>query len=65
MMENDIKINVETDGIEEATEKIETLADAFDGFPSQVVIKSCRDCTFNIYPSQTKIVEARAEDGER
>ena len=65
MMENNIKINVETEGIEEATEKVETLADAFDGFPSQVEIKNCRNCTFNIYPSQTKIVEARAEDSER
>lgn len=62
-MDNDIKINVETEGLEEATEKIETLADAFDGFPAQVVIKNCRDCKISIYPSQTKIITARdAED---
>ena len=30
----------------------------YDGFPAQVTIKNCRDCTFNIYPSQTRFVEA-------
>ena len=59
-MNNESKytINVETEGIEEATEQIEMLADAYDGFPAQVTIKNCRDCTFNIYPSQIKIIEA-------
>lgn len=61
-MDSNIKINVETEGIEETTAKLETLADAFDGFPAQVVIKGCRDCTFNIYPSQTKIVDFKEED---
>ena len=58
-MNNESKytINVETKGIEEATEQIEMLADAYDGFPAQVTIKNCRDCTFNIYPSQTRVVE--------
>lgn len=49
-----VKIGVETEGLDEATAKIETLADAFDGFPAQVQIKNCRDCTINIYPSQIK-----------
>ena len=64
-MNNESKytINVETEGIEEATEQIELLADAYDGFPAQVTIKNCHDCTFNIYPSQTRIVEAEGSEG--
>lgn len=58
-MDSNVKIKAETEGFEEATEKIETLADAFDGFPAQVVIKNCRDCKISIYPSQTKIVTMR------
>ena len=36
--EGNIKINVETEGFEEAQEQIEALADAYDGFPAQVTI---------------------------
>ena len=62
-MNNESKytINVETKGVEEATEQIEMLADAYDGFPAQVTIKNCRDCTFNIYPNQTRFVEGSEE----
>lgn len=51
----DLKINCETEGFEEAQEQVEALAEAYDGFPAQVTIKGCKNCTFNIYPSQTKI----------
>lgn len=51
-----IKIAVETEGFEEAIEQVDMLAEAYDGFPPQVQIKGCRDCTINIYPSQTKII---------
>lgn len=57
-MDTNIKINCETNGFEDATEKIETLAEAYDGFPAQVTVKNCRNCTINIHPSQTKIIEA-------
>ena len=57
-MEGKYTLRVETEGMEEATEQIEMLADAYDGFPAQVVIKNCHDCTINIYPSQTRFVEA-------
>jgi len=57
MSDTNLKVKVETEGMEEAQEQIEKLADAYDGFPAQVTIKNCRDCTFNIYPSQTRIVE--------
>ena len=57
MNDTNFKIKVETEGMEEAQEQLEMLADAYDGFPAQVTIKNCHDCTFNIYPSQTRIVE--------
>lgn len=60
MRENTIKINVETEGFEKTIDQVEQLADAFDGFPAQVVLKNCRDCTFNIFPTQ-KIVVLRGE----
>ncbi len=52
MKEEKYTIKVETEGMEEATEQMEMLADAYDGFPAQVTVKNCRDCTINIYPSQ-------------
>ena len=57
-MEDKYTLRVETEGMEEATEQVEMLADAYDGFPAQVMIKNCRDCTINIYPSQLRNVEA-------
>jgi len=65
---NEIAIDVKTRGMEEAHEQIEALADAYDGFPAQVNIKGARDCVFNIYPSQTKIIgmdsDPEGGDGE-
>ena len=59
-------IGCETDGFEEATQEVEALAAAYDydGFPAQVTIKDCRDCTINVYPSQTKIIDFRGEEKE-
>jgi hypothetical protein len=56
-----VKIKCETEGFEEATEEVETLAKAYDSFPSQVQVRNCHDCTINIYPSQTKYVEVKGE----
>lgn len=61
-MEDKYTLRVETEGIEEVTEQVERLADAYDGFPAQVTVKNCRDCTINIYPSQTRIVEAEGSE---
>lgn len=61
-MEGKYTLRVETEGIEEATEQVEKLADAYDGFPAQVTIKNCRDCTFNIYPNQTRFAEAEGRE---
>jgi hypothetical protein len=62
MMEDKYTLRVETEGIEEATEQVERLADAYDGFPAQVTIKNCRDCTINVYPSQIRTVEEAKHD---
>lgn len=61
-MDSNIKINCETNGFEEATEQVETLAEAYDGFPAQVTIKNCHHCTINIYPSQAKYVDIRGDE---
>ena len=62
MKEEKYTIKVETEGMEEATEQMEMLADAYDGFPAQVTVKNCRDCTINIYPSQIRNVEAEGSE---
>ncbi len=56
---DNFKIKVETEGFEEAQHQVEALAEAYDGFPAQVTIKNCRDCTINIYPSQVKVSQPR------
>lgn len=53
--ETNFTIKCETEGFDEATEQIETLVDAYDGFPAQVNLKGLRGCTINIYASQTRI----------
>ena len=62
MSDTNLKIKVETEGMEEAQEQVEMLADAYDGFPAQVTIKNCRNCTFNIYPSQTRFAEVEGRE---
>ena len=56
------EIECETKGFEEATEKVETLASAYDSFPPQVSVRNCRDCVINIHPSQTKIITVGDEE---
>ena len=58
-----IKAEVDTEQIEEATEKTRELAeeaqnlsDVLNEFPANVVIRNASNCTFNIYPSQTRII---------
>jgi len=64
MKQDTIKLRCETEGFDEAIEEVEALVDAYDGFPPQVQIKGCRDCTINIYPSQTKFYEQTERSGE-
>lgn len=61
MKDNVIGIKCKTEGFEEAQEKVEALVSAYDGFPPQVQIKNCHDCTINIYPSQTRFDECKDE----
>lgn len=59
-----LKIKANTEGFDDALQEVEALAEAYDGFPAQITIKNCKLCTFNIYPSQTKIINATQEDGD-
>lgn len=56
-MEDTYKLKFEVDGFEDAKEDLELLAEAYDGFPAQVVVKNCHHCTINIVPEQKKIVK--------
>lgn len=62
-MDNKVNIECKTEGFEEATEKVEALVSAYDGFPPQVMVKQCCDCVINIYPSQTR--QTRIVEGEQ
>ena len=64
MSENTTTLNIKasTEGFEDAIQEVETLAEAYDGFPAQITIKNCKLCTFNIYSSQTKIEDIGQED---
>ena len=52
-----IGVNVDTDGIDAATEKVRMLSDEMRAFPPQVTIQGAKNCRINIYPSQTKFYE--------
>lgn len=64
MIVDKVKIKCETEGFEDATEQIETLAEAYDGFPAQVTVENCHHCKINIYPSQTKFVDTERRQDE-
>lgn len=61
---NKIEIECETVGFDEAAEKVEALADAYDGFPAQVTVRNCRDCMVNVYASQTKFIDTTTDESE-
>lgn len=60
-----VRIECETRGFDEATQEVETLAEAYDGFPAQVQVKGCKECTINIYPSQTKFVTINDDERQK
>lgn len=64
MQIEEMKIKCSTEGFDEAQQEVEALAEAYDGFPAQVTIKNCRDCTINIYPNQTKMIEYGTGEAE-
>lgn len=55
--EVEVGIAVDTEQVDEAIEKCGELSEVMGEFSPQVVIRNCRDCTFNIYPSHTVINE--------
>lgn len=57
-----IGVNVNTDEIDAATEKVRMLSDEMRAFPPQVTIQGAKNCRINIYPSQTMIVERGERD---
>lgn len=57
-MDNKITIDVEANGLSKVKEEIEELGDALELFPPNVTIKYSKNCTFNIYPSQTLIKDS-------
>ena len=59
-----VRIECETRGFDEATQEVEALAEAYDGFPAQVQLKGFKDCTINIYPSQTKFITINGDDDD-
>lgn len=61
-----VEIECKTKGFDDALEEIDSLVDVLQNMPNQVVIRNCRDCVFNIYPSQTMFWNDDVdEDGEK
>lgn len=58
----DVEIECKTKGFDGALEEIDSLTDVLQNMPNQVVIRNCRDCVFNIYPSQTILWNDDADD---
>ena len=56
-MDANIKINCEAEGFDDVQEQAAELSETLADFPSQVTVKNCKNCTINIYPSQTKYIE--------
>lgn len=57
----EITLEIRTKGIDKAREQIQELSDAMN--TPQFTIRNCESCTFNIYPSQTWIID-RDDDEE-
>ena len=60
----EVDIDVNTEQVEEATEKVDAFVDALSKTPPQVTIRGCRDCVFNIHPSQMMMFREGADDDE-
>lgn len=60
----EVDIDVNTEQVEEATEKVDAFVDALSKTPPQVTIRGCRDCVFNIHPSQMMMYGGTDDDEE-
>lgn len=56
------KIGVEVDmtNLEELSDTVDRVSSALSDVTPQVVIRGARNCTFNIYPSNTKVYDINA-----
>lgn len=61
MMKEKMNIDVEMNGIDETIEKLNALRSSLG---AQVMISGARDCTFNIYPSQTTFISGGDSNDE-
>lgn len=61
MMEEKMSIDVEMNEIDETIEKLNALRRSLG---TQVMISGARDCTFNIYPSQTTFISGGDSNDE-
>lgn len=43
-----VTVDVETNGLDEAVEKVDELSELVSEMAPQIVIRNSRDCTFNI-----------------
>lgn len=62
MKDMTLNIKVETEGADEAREKVEDLARSIRMLPPQVTVQDCHSCEINIYPSQN--VWLKGEEGQ-
>ena len=58
----EVDIDVNTEQVEEATEKVDAFVDLLSKAPSPVTIRGCRDCVFNIHPSQMMMYGGTDDD---
>ena len=58
----EVDIDVNTEQVEEATEKVDAFVDVLSKAPPQVTIRGCRDCVFNIHPSQMMMYGGTDDD---
>lgn len=53
-----VGVEVDSEAVDEALEKVDALGDATADLAPMVSIRSCRGCTFNIYPTRSVFMEA-------
>jgi hypothetical protein len=56
------KLKAGSPSLQEAVHTIRECRDEWRRLVEEVTIRNCRDCTINVYPSQTKFVEEKAND---
>lgn len=60
-MNREVVLEVKAEGVDKVTRQLQDLKDALN--TPQFEIRNCENCTFNVYPSQTVIIEENDEPG--